>query len=202
MKSKFGVVMDLSQQLSSLVRPALQYGLSATKAHLANKAHVIGDILLILGVVSFFFYQIFPEAGHDNDWYYGNWYYYFFSVRVFLIFIFWGSANYLYSNSKTYRFANYLILCSGIVGFAHYSFFVTDDVTYHELPLWWVILFGVAAGFGFIQSLKQLVYIWEHKKKGNHARFVGVAEQDMPEELRDTFLKSLAKEYRELNKHY
>lgn len=192
----------MDRLLSSHVRPVLQYGLSAIKAHWGNKSHVIGDILILLGVVSFFIYLLFPEPGHDANWYYGNWFYYFFSVRIYLILIFWGTANYFYTESKTYKFINYLKLSGGLVGLTHYSFFVTDDVSYHEFNLWWVIAVCISVGFGIIQSLQHLVYIWEHKAKGNHCRFVGVAEQDLPIQQKDRIFKQLAREYRDLRNHY
>lgn len=190
--------------LKGHVPQGLKIGRAAVLSHLANVRHLVGDIFLFLGLVSFFLHQFFPEPPNNHSWYYTNWFYFIYTLRPYLMLLFWSLAILYYwptANKSVYIIFT-VLHSAGILGIIHYSFFVYDDKTFHTFPAWDIILMALSFGVGFVVTADHLVYLWEHKRKGNHARFVGLAEIDAPLDVKDAHAKSLAKEYRLLNSKY
>lgn len=186
------------------VNQAQAYGRSAVLSHLANVRHLVGDIFLFMGLVGFFLHQFFPIEPDDRTWYYTNWFFFLRTLRYPLIILFWSMATLYYwpkANKSVYIIFT-VIHSFGWLMIIHYSFFVYDYKTFWMIPAWDIMLMALSFGIGFVMCADHLVYLWEHKRKGNHARLVGIAEINIPLEQKDLHLKSLAAEYRLLNSKY
>lgn len=184
---------------------ALQLGRVAVTSHLANVRHLVGDIFLFMGLVGFFLHQFFPEPPNDHSWYYTNWFYFIYTLRPYIVLLFWSLAVLYYwpkANKSVYIIFT-VLHSSGWLGLIHYSFFVYDDKTFHTFPAWDIVLMALSFGIGLVMCADHLVYLWEHKRKGNHARFVGLAEmKGLPIEDKEPMFDELTKEYRLLNSKY
>lgn len=188
------------QKVLSHVTLAVKIGLIAVRAHFANKSYLVGDIFLMIGGIAIFFHQVFNEATPDHLQHYGNYFHLFYTLRPFIMLVCWSVTSYCYSTSKSGLIIFTVLHSAGWLGIIHYSFFVHDYYSYHSWPIWSMWVLAAALGIGFMLAVDHLVYIWSHKKTGNHARLVGVAEMDMPFEKKDEILRGLANEYREMYK--
>jgi hypothetical protein len=191
--------------LACPARPAALRGRAALMAHVSNKRHLVGDVFIVIGVFGLVFHQIFSESARDMKWYYVNWYYFFYTIRPFVMMLFWSVAAFMYSSNHSGKIVFSLFYCAAILGIIHYSFFVHDYKSYHSFPVWGVWIMAGAIGIGFLSTVNHLVFVWEHKIKGNHKRFVGLAEMDVTKvdrDLRDRMLSDNANEYRNLYKNY
>lgn len=167
----------------------------------ANSRLLVGVGLLVVGMISIVFHYLFDKAARDYNWYYLNLYYLFYTIRPYIVIVFW-SLSFFFFAPKKYTLA--IIPFAIAQGFGwwnimHYSFFVHSNGQFHAFPHWSLVACGISLGFSFTMCADELVYRWEHKRNGNHARFVGLAEIDAPYEVKDQKMKILAKEYRELN---
>lgn len=194
-------LQSLVSDMMSRAQLGLEIGRIAVRAHLANERHLVGDIFLLIGVIAIFFHQFFPEGPNDRTWYYTNWFYFFYALRPFLILLFWSVTSYLYSTKKSGLIIFTVLHSAAWLGILHYSCFVYDYESYHSIPAWDIIVLALAFGVGFILAVEHMVYVWEHKRKGNHCRFVGIAEADLPAEMKAEIGMSLAKEFREIKKN-
>lgn len=191
----------LPSHLSLHAHPAVQRGLLALTEFLTNKRHLAGLGFGMVGVGSIFAYQLFSESARNPNWYYINTFYFLFSIRLWLAIIFLSTAKFLCvptkwkSNWVVYGLA----VSVGIAGIMHYSFFVYDDISYHSFPVWYVCLFAVGLGIGFIKATDYLCHRKYHTKDGNTCRMVGIIEMDSPWSEKEATLKLLAKEYRDFN---
>lgn len=191
--------------LVSHVLPALKIGRAALQAHVSNKRHLVGDVFICLGGFSLVFHQLFSKSVMDLQWYYVNWYYFFYAVRPFVMGLFFSVSAYCYASKTSGMMLFGVMHCIAWCGIIHYSFFVYDFTTYHSFPIWSVWLLAFGWGTGFLLGVHHLAYLWEHKWKGNHKRFVGLAEMDLTKvdrDLRDRMLRDNANEYRNMYKHY
>jgi hypothetical protein len=179
-------------------------GRIAVSSHLKNDRHLVGDFFLIIGGLMFFLHQFFSEQPNDHTWYYTNWFYFIYAIRFYLMLLFWSLSCLYYwptANKSVYIIFG-VFHSAGWLGLIHYSFFVHDYKSYHTFPAWDIVVLALAFGAGFIMAVDHLVYLLEHKRKGNHCRFVGIAEMDLDPQIKDSHFKSLAKEYRQLNAKY
>lgn len=190
----------LPTELQAPAHLAIQNGLSVLRS---NKRKVVGFVLLMVGVFGIFSHQLFfNEAVRDHSWYYLNWYYLVFTLRPYIVLLFW-SAGFILFIPTQYRLAFIpfsLANSFAWIGLLHYSFFVDSNESFHAFPEWSIIVASVALGFTVIMSLESLAYWLNHKVRGNHSRFVGIAEMDLAPEQKEAVYKSLAKEFREVNK--
>lgn len=186
------------------VRQGLALGLAAFRAHVAVSKFLVGDVFICLGGLSLVFHQLFSSTVIDQDWYYLNWFYFLYALRPFVMGLFFSVAAYCYASKTTGRMLFGVMHCIAWCGIIHYSFFVHDFATYHSFPMWSVWLLAAAWGVGFILGVHHLAYLWEHKWKGNHKRFVMLAEHrdSIDPETRERMLTNNLNEYRNLYKHY
>jgi hypothetical protein len=182
-------------------RPVVQTALQAVMAHLSNGWYLVGDIFLGLGAVAFFFHQFFSEPiTVDANWYYQNWFYFFYTLRPFECLVLGSLAVWCYwpSKSNTVYIVMGVLQSLGWLGIFHYSFFVYDYKTFHMIPFWDVWVMAGSWAVGVMLSAHYVVHRYNHWIRGNHMRFVGVGEMDVPVELKGKLVETLAKEYREL----
>ena len=201
---QWDVKMDYFQ---SRANQALVLGRTVVLSHVRNSRHLVGDVFIGLVAISFFLHQFFPMEPWDHSWYYTNWFYFLRTLRPWMMGLF-GTLAILYywpsKNKSVYiLFTALHSLCW--LGIIHYSFLVNDFASFHSYPYWsyWVIAGFV--GMGFVLAADHLVYVFEHKIKGNHKRFVGLAEMDttkVDRDLRDRLLRDNANEYRKLYTNY
>lgn len=193
--------------LTNHVSRVLAIGRIAVVTHLSNSRHLVGDAFIVLAVVSFFLHQFFSMEPWDKSWYYTNWFYFLRTLRPWMMGLF-GTLSVLYywpyKNKSVYIVFTVLhSLCW--LGIIHYSLLVYDFNSFHSYPHWSYWVLAGAVGIGFVLASDHLVYVYEHKIKGNHKRFVGLAEMDTTKvdpELRDRLLRDNANEYRRLYTNY
>lgn len=195
----------MTNYLLNRANQGLALGRIAVLAHLNNSRHLVGDVFLGLVIGSFFLHQFFSMEPWDHTWYYTNWFYFFKSLRPWLMGLF-GTLAILYfwpSKSKSVYIPFTILHSLCWLGVIHFSFFVYDFNSFHSVPGWSLWVMAGSVGVGFVLASDQLVYIFEHKIKGNHKRFVGLAEMTgVDPQLRDRMLKDNANEYRRLYTNY
>lgn len=197
-------VLDYFQRIQSRVTLEVKIGRIAVQSHCANKRHLVGDSFLILGGLAIFFHQVFNESAPDHIQHYGNNFHLFYTLRPFIMLVLWSVTSYCYSTNKSGLIIFTTLQSAGWLGIIHYSFFVHDYYSYHSWPLWSMWFLAVGLGVGFMMAVDHLVYVWEHKIKGNHKRFVMLAEHrdKIDAETRERMLTDNLNEYRNLYKNY
>lgn len=218
-----GVRMKWTEVLPSAGRVLLT-GLSASRTSLLlllrNKRHLVGLVLLLLGVVSWFVNQwvsdpitddhrvcrllgfTMEQCNKETGWCYTSWFYYLETIRTGVVFVLWSLAGILYVPiKKSVALIPFsLFNAFGWLWIYHFSFEVHSYSTYHLLPEQSIIYAGIALGFAVVISSNYLLYWANHKMRGNHARFVGVARLPMKHAEKEQMYDLLAKEYGEINK--
>jgi hypothetical protein len=193
--------LPIRQSAAEYVRLVIRGGLSALAS--VTKAKLFGYVLLVVGGMTIYAHQLFfSEAARDYDWIYLNWYYYFFTNRMFIVMILW-SAGFLALVPPAKNLAVIpasLFQSFGWIGLIHNSFFVQTNEQFTEWPHWSVWVMGVSFSIAVILTVKYQLYWWNHKVRGNHARFVGVAELPLTPDEKEKMYKLLAKEYRDVQK--
>lgn len=184
-----------------LVRPVLRNGPTAVLAHLSEGRYLVGDLFLCLVVLAFFFHQFFPESPNDRTWYYTNWFYLFYTLRLWFAFVFVSLAAFCFW-PKHHLVSLILFVVSQGVGWAgvlHYSFFVYDYQSFHSFPDWSVMVAALSIALGFCVSSDYAIHRYNHWIRGNHMRFIGIGESTkMTVEEKGKLAEMLAKEYRKL----
>jgi hypothetical protein len=190
--------------LTHHVRQGLSIGLAAFRAHAAVSKYLVGDVFIVLGVFGLFLHQFFSPTVIDKDWYYLNWFYFLYAIRLFTVMLFLSVAAWLYSSKHSGLIFFVVIHCAAWLGVIHHSFFVYDFKSYHAVPIWQAWVIAASFGTGFLLAVNHLVYVWEHKIKGNHKRFVMLAEHGdkIDPETRQRMLSDNLNEYRNLYKNY
>ena len=158
------------------VRRVVAAGPVALNELATNTRHLIGLGFGMVGGVSIFLHLLFDEAARDLSWYYVNWFYFFFDLRLWFVLIFF-SFSFLLCTPAKFKLAvvAYSIPSSaGFIGLIHYSFFVSSFESYHSLPVWYVLMIGAALGFGFCFTINYLCYRKYHLKDGSVARVIGI----------------------------
>jgi hypothetical protein len=195
------------KEASHHVHQGTQHFRRASMSLLSNSRYLVGGIMLIMVVISFYLPQFFSgfKSLRDYTWYYRNWYYQIYALRPWMMALF-GSVALLYfwpSKSKSVYIVFTLFHAVAWLEIIHLSFFTFDDPSFHAIPLWSVFVMAGSFATGFVVASDHLVYVFEHKIKGNHKRFVGLAEMTgVDPELRDRMLKDNANEYRRLYTNY
>lgn len=165
---------------------------------------LVGFGLVAVGVTSIFLHRLLFSEGVRTDWYYTNAYYFYFTIRPYVVSVIWSVAFLLLSpNTRAFHLICFCLWNSvGWAGIIHYSFFVDSNETFHTFPQWEVLAAALVCGVSVVLSMNYHLYVENHKMRGNHTRFVGVAEMDLPIEQKETMYKSLAKEFRRFQKQY
>ena len=178
----------------------IRAGLSALTS--LNKRQVVGFVLLMVGIFGIFAHQFFNHSDRDYSWYYLNWYYFLFTIRPWIVVILWSAGFVLFIPGKySLSFVPFsLVNATGWCGLIHYSFFVDSNESFHTFPEWSIVIASLCLGLAVIKSLDYLLYWVNHKCRGNHARFAGVAEMNLSPNDKEHMFQLLAKEYREINK--
>jgi hypothetical protein len=200
------LLQDAKNKVLNHVNLVVVNGRVVVLSHSKNERHLVGDLFLVLAVVSFFLHQFFPQAPNDKNWYYTNWFYFLRTLRPWMI-GFFGTLSILYywpkKNKSVYIVFTVLhSLCW--LGIIHFSFLVDDYDSFHSIPHWGFWVVAISFGIGFVLAADHLVYVLEHKVKGNHKRFVMLAEhKDKIERAElDRMLDNNANEYRKLYTNY
>jgi hypothetical protein len=188
--------------LQTLVRLVIPAGLDVSVNEIiANKRILTGFMLMVVGCCSVVFHYLFDESVRNLNWFYVNWYYFFYTIRFYIVVIFWSAAFYCFTPIR-YKLRDIPFTIAQAFGWwnvIHYSFFVTSNKEFHAFPEWSVIVLGFSLGFSFIVSTEELVYLWEHRRKGILCRFVGLTDIDHPIEKKDQLYKNLSREYKNIN---
>lgn len=173
---------------------------ASSKEVFANTRLLSGFGLMVVGVASLLFHYLFDKTVRDYSWLYINWYYYFYTIRVYVFVILW-SLGFLFCAPAKYK----LLMIPVVIaqGFCwstiiHISLETNNDQVF-EFPHWMLLVIGVSMATSFTICMDELVYMWEHKRKGILCRFVGLTEIDYPQDQKEIRYKQLAKEYRQLN---
>lgn len=197
---------DVKTTLWNHASQALRIGRVAVLAHVNNSRHLVGDVFITLVGFSFFLHQFFSMNPWDESWYYTNWFYYLRTLRPWMMGMFATLAMLYYWPSKSKSvyivFTALHSLC--LLGFFHFAFLVYDYYSFHSVPAWSFWVFAFSIGTGFVLASDHLVYVFEHKIKGNHKRFVMLEEHKakLDAETRQRMLTSNLNEYHNLYKNY
>lgn len=182
-------IRDTLNALKSLIR-------------LSNKRRVVGTVLMMVGIFGIFLHHLFFSESIRTEWYFTNNYYFYFTIRPYVVSIFWSAAFILFMpavcNLAWIPFSLWNSI--GWCGLIHYSFFVNSNEEFWTFPHWSIIACGVTLGFAIVMTLDALLYWENHKVRGNHTRFVGLAEMDLDPKMKEPMYKSLAKEFRQNQK--
>jgi hypothetical protein len=192
--------------LWSRVSLALKTGQTASRSLCLNSRFLVGSMFLIMAVGSIFLYLLFDENADDRSWYYTGWFFFFRTLRMWMVLTFAPLAILYYVPSKSkivYIVATVFTSC-GILGIIHYSFFVHDYYSFHSFPVWSMWVLALSFGMGFVLAADHLVYVFEHKIKGNHKRFVMLEEHrdKIDAATRQRMLQDNLNEYRRIYTHY
>lgn len=197
---------DVKTMLLSRASRVLKTGRTASLAHLSNARHLTGDVFIALAVLSFFFRYFFSPLEDDRSWYYTGWFYFFGTLRPWMIGVF-GTLALLYywpkkSKSVYIVFTSLHSLC--LLGVLHYSFNVHDYDSFHSYPAWGFWLLAAEFGIGCVLAADHLVYVFEHKIKGNHKRWVMLEEHKskLDAATHQRMLRNNLNEYHQLYTHY
>lgn len=211
---------------TSTIRSAGQVLLTGLNANLTslllllrNKRHLVGLVLLLVGVAAWYANQCFDPIADDHrvcrmlgftleqcnketGWCYTSWFYYLETIRTGVVLVLWSIAGILFVPiRKSVALIPFsLFNAFGWVWIYHFSFEVHSYTTYHMLPGSLIIFTGIVLGFAVIISSNYLLYWANHKMRGNHARFVGVARLPMKPEEKEGMYALLEKEYGEITK--
>lgn len=192
--------------LLSHVNQGLRIGRAASLAHLNNARHLTGDVFLALSVLAFFLRYFFSPLEDDRSWYYTGWFFFFGTLRPWMIGAFGTLATLYYwprKNKSVYiAFTVLHSLC--LLGVIHFSFLVYDYNSFHSYPNWSFWVLALSVGSGFVLASDHLVYVFEHKIKGNHKRWVMLEEhkEKLDAETRQRMLSDNLNEYRRMYTHY
>lgn len=169
-----------------------------------NRRTIVGFRMVAVGIVAIFLHRLLFSEGVRTDWYYTNNYYFYFTIRPYVVSVIWSIAFLLLSpNTRAFHLICFALWnAAGWAGVIHYSFFVDSNETFHLFPQWEVVASAIALGFSVVLSMNYHLYVENHKMRGNHTRFVGLAEMDLPAESKEQMYKSLAKEFRQFEKQY
>jgi hypothetical protein len=176
-------------------------GLVASRELVTNARLFMGFGFMLVGLGSSLLYLSFDSNLIDQKWYYINWYYFLYTIKEELMLGFWAVGTFLFIPSK-YKLGFIpctLLLSYSVATIMHYSFFVNSNETFHAgIPLS-IIVSAVSLSLGVIISMDYLTYRYHHLSRGNHSRFVGVAEMNLSPDQKEELYKALAKEYRNHN---
>lgn len=188
----------------SSVRQVTLGGLNACVGEIANNyRHVLGIMCVLVGAGGIFAHQLFfDESVRDFNWYYVNHYYFIYTIRPYIVLIFWSAGFILLTPTKyTLAFIPFSLAHSiGWLGLIHYSLFVTSNESFHSVPHWHAFVVAISMGFGVIMTLDSLLYSYNHITLNNHSSFVGITEmKGLKPEEKEPMYQTLAKNFR--NKH-
>lgn len=155
---------------------------------------------MVVGAAAMLLHYFFDSTARDYSWLYINWYYYLYTTRVYILGIFWSLAFFFFTPTK-YKLA--LIPTVIAQGFCWASIIHISLTTSNEevfaFPHLILIVTGLSIATSFSITMDELVYYWEHKRKGILCRFVGLTEIDFPQDQKAKKYAELANEYRQLN---
>lgn len=224
LRSLPGAVRRKLQTLKQYVHPLLLTGLSASRVNLLNllrnKRHVIGYVLLMVGVGQVFANQIFSDPysePHDvcrflqftaeqcikeTGWCFVSWFYFLETVRIPIALILWSVAGILFIPIKhSLSFIPFsLFNGAGWTWLFHYSIFTHSYETYHTFPYWQIAAIGLCLGFGIVMSADALVYWEQHKKRGNWQKWPAIYRSSYSQDKKNELYAMADKEYEQVNK--
>jgi hypothetical protein len=221
--------LSLSRQSLPLtfVSREVQDGRDACAALFNNTRGLVGNGLLVVGVFAIIFHQLFlNESPRDWAWFFINDYYFYSSIKLYVALVFWSIAFLLLSPAK-WKIAYIpfsLVSSFAFLEIIHISFFIDSTqlaAIYHQygfkstqyqheakrlndlfntVPVWYVFVMAIALGFGFVKSFDYLLYRFHHVLRGNHTRFVGMAEnKSLTPEQKESIFDTLSIEFRNQN---
>lgn len=197
---------DVKTMLLSRASQVLKTGHTASRAHCSNARHLTGDVFLVLTVLAFFFRYFFSPLEDDRSWYYTGWFYFFGTLRPWIMGCFATLAVlYYWPKNKKSVYILFTVLHSlCLLGVIHFSFLVHDYNSFHSYPAWGFWFIALFAGTGFVFSAEHLVYVFEHKIKGNHKRWVMLQQHKdkIEPNTRERMLADNLNEYHQIYTHY
>lgn len=203
--------LALLSSLRSLARRAVLAGRAASTQFsislielVSNDRHLAGLGFGMVGAIAIFFHLLFDESVRKDPMfgYYENAYYFMYSLRQWFVLIFVSTSLFLFHpvKSKSIWIVYALAVSVGVCGVVHYSFFVTDYASYHSFPVWYVIIFSLGIGAGFLKAMDYLLYRKYHLKDGNIARIIGVIRMpNVDAQTKMGLLENLVKESENYN---
>jgi hypothetical protein len=210
------VIQDLEHGLTvNLLAPLSQI--------IHDRRKLIGLVLLAVGIGSVFAHQFLfdmYEEPHDvcrvlhfsesqcysritrEGWCYMSWFYYYETIRFCVAAIFLTLSGFLFM-PKGKGVA--IIIFSALHGAAwtglfHYTLFVESHETYHMLPHWHFIVFGLSLGIGIILSADYFAYWEHHKKRGNWQKWPAIFRSTYSQEEKNKLFEMADKEYEQVNR--
>jgi hypothetical protein len=172
----------LQLQLQSIkITHALQDTLAgldvAVKEVVSNKRYTVGIIfLLIVAPLSSIFYQLCDPSVFVKSWYYGNNFYFLYTLSPYFMLLFASVGIFLLfpTKCKTSYLATVWPSGYAIAKLAFFSLFVHSNEQFHSAAPWFLLLGGVLSAIGFLMSMNYLLYRKYHLKHGTIARMMGI----------------------------
>lgn len=207
---------DLFGSLVTLVIREVSGGLVASRELAATSRYLVGVFFMVCGVISMLFHHLFNSSAiTDRTWFFISWYEFFFSIRLYLITIFFMTAAYF---AIPVKWKIFLIPFSIVIGFGianviNCIFGITFQVHnlttqaqwekanlgFHGLIGFDLILIGVSLALGFLLSMNYLIYRYNHYRRGLLQRFVSIWRSPLDEETKRISFDTTCAEFDKLD---
>ena len=194
--------------------------LSLLSLLVSNKRHVVGMVLLGLGVGSTFAHQLLFDMyaePHDvcavlgsqcfnraagEGWCYVSWFWYLDTIKYCVAAIFGAVGLILFVPPKySLSFIPFSILQAfGWTYLIHFTFFTSSHETINAVPHWSIITIGLALGFGVVMSADALLYWVHHKQRGNWQKWPLIFRSPLSQEEKNKLFALADKEYDQVNR--
>lgn len=167
-----------SKKAHTLALRGIRGGLvAAVRELVSNQRHTAGIIfLLVVAPLSSVFYQLCDASVFSSTWYYGNYYYFLYTLSPYLMLLFASVGIFLLFpvKCKTSYLATVWPAGYAIAKLLHLGLLVHTNEQFHQAAPWFLLLAGVLTAFGFILSTDYLLYRKYHLKHGTMARIMGI----------------------------
>lgn len=170
------------QQLRSLktilvLQDTLDGLIVAGKEVVSNQRYTAGIIfLLIIAPLSSIFYQLCDPSVLVPSWYYGNNFYFLYTLSPYFMLLFASVGIFLLfpAKCKTSYLATVWPSGYAIAKLVYFAFVVHSNEQFHSAAPWFLLWVGVLSAFGFLMSMDYILYRRYHLKHGTIARMMGI----------------------------
>lgn len=167
-----------SKKASTLALRDIQTGLLAASREItSNNRYTAGIIfLLIVAPLSSVFYHLCDASVFSSTWYYGNNYYFLYTLSPYLMLLFASVGIFLLFpvKCKTSYLATVWPAGYAIAKLAYLGLMVRTNEQFHSAAPWFILIGGLLIATGFILSMDYLLYRKYHLKHGTIARIMGI----------------------------
>jgi hypothetical protein len=196
-QSKSYVWMDA---LQTCLAGRLAYLRLSLQEALANKRFLVGGLIGMMALPAWKCHLFFDINARNPEFYYVNWAFFFNTIHQELVIILVSVGAFIALPSKVgFRWLAIPLVYLNATDI-YLQYFYTDwSDFYKDMPSWQVWSLFAISIVPVLFALDYLVYRNAHLRRGNHCRLIGMVEMDMPWADKETSMKLLAKEFRELN---